>query len=159
MKRTTAFMSVLLLAACGSPTPTAAPTTAPASTAPASTVCAAGVRTDPLPEWARAGFSGDSHPPYVLGARGDIAAILFGYPLAAPPRPDRSNKILWVSRLPLQPGSPLKIKARMAGAGEPVLREVQPGPSIVDLPAAGCWHLYLSWSEHTDEIDLGYMAH
>ncbi|MDM4780918.1 MULTISPECIES: hypothetical protein [unclassified Micromonospora] len=31
-----------------------------------------------------------------------------------------------------------------------------PGPSIVDLPAAGCWRLRLDWSGRTDMIDLVY---
>jgi hypothetical protein len=31
-------------------------------------------------------------------------------------------------------------------------------PSIIDLPAPGCWTLHLSWSGHTDEIQLRYVA-
>jgi hypothetical protein len=31
-----------------------------------------------------------------------------------------------------------------------------PGPSIVDLPQAGCWTLSLRWGEFRDTIDLGY---
>ena len=50
------------------------------------------------PTWARAGFS-DDRPvmPYALGASDRIAAIVFGYPLLAPPGKTRNNKILWVS--------------------------------------------------------------
>jgi len=33
-----------------------------------------------------------------------------------------------------------------------------PGPSIIDLPAPGCWTLHLSWSAHTDELKLHYAA-
>jgi hypothetical protein len=33
-----------------------------------------------------------------------------------------------------------------------------PGPSIIDLPAPGCWTLRLSWSGHTDELRLRYVA-
>jgi len=29
-----------------------------------------------------------------------------------------------------------------------------PGPSIVDMPMPGCWHLSLAWGTHTDGIDL-----
>jgi hypothetical protein len=98
----------------------------------------------PLPTWARAGFSHPAAPqPHVLGIDGDIVAILWAVrdPLHAPPLADRANKILWVSRLPVQPLSPLKIRATLAGTRLRVSREVigGPGPSYVDLPAAGCW--------------------
>jgi hypothetical protein len=33
-----------------------------------------------------------------------------------------------------------------------------PGPSIIDLPAPGCWTLHLSWSGHTDKLKLHYVA-
>ena len=33
-----------------------------------------------------------------------------------------------------------------------------PGPSIVDMPQAGCWHLDLSWGGRTDSIDLEWVA-
>jgi hypothetical protein len=33
-----------------------------------------------------------------------------------------------------------------------------PGPSIIDLPAPGCWTFHLSWSGHTDELQLRYVA-
>jgi len=31
-------------------------------------------------------------------------------------------------------------------------------PSIINLPAPGCWTLHLSWSGHTDELKLRYVA-
>jgi hypothetical protein len=31
-----------------------------------------------------------------------------------------------------------------------------PGPSIVNLPQAGCWRLTLAWSGQTDTLDLAY---
>ncbi|BCB88463.1 hypothetical protein Psuf_057760 [Phytohabitans suffuscus] len=112
-----------------------------------------------LPEWARTGFS-DPEPsmPYVLGDHGDIVAIIFGYPLHAPTLPERANKILWVSRVAQEAASPLVIDASLAGQGTPVTREVSggAGPSLVDLPAAGCWHLQLRWSGHTDTMRLTY---
>ena len=45
--------------------------------------------------------------------------------------------------------------------GKPVSRTVAggPGPSIIDLPAAGCWRMALTWSGHSDSIDLRYAAH
>ncbi|MDQ7909571.1 hypothetical protein RB614_34130 [Phytohabitans sp. ZYX-F-186] len=159
MRRIAAAAALLLLAACDSAGPAApAVVESPAPSATAAS-CAAGVPSRVLPEWARTGFS-DPNPamPYVLGDRGDIVAIVFGYPLRAPSQPDRSNKILWVSRVSQEPASPLVIDARLDGGGDPVTREVSggAGPSIVDLPAAGCWHLQLTWSGHTDTLRLTY---
>ncbi|MFC0528917.1 hypothetical protein [Phytohabitans kaempferiae] len=166
MRRIAALAALLVLAACdGGGEPAArpaqpAPATPPAGTSiPADAGCVADVPVRVLPEWARVGFS-DATPrmPYVLGSRGDIAAIIFGYPLHQPPLPDRNNKILWVSRVPLESGSPLVIEARLGGAGEVTRHEVTggPGPSSIDLPAAGCWHLDLTWSGHTDSMRLTY---
>jgi hypothetical protein len=62
------------------------------------------------------------------------------------------------------PGSDLRISAqRIAGAtpvGARVLRRVMggPGPSIIDLLAAGCWRLTLRWSRAVDTLDLRYVA-
>ena len=111
-----------------------------------------------LPEWARTGFS-DPEPkmPHVLGRDHRIVAVLFGDPLVAPPARDRANKILWVSRDPLQPLSDLRIRA--SDGSRTVSRVVQggPGPSLIDLPA-GCWHLSLSWSGRSDSLDLRYAS-
>jgi hypothetical protein len=111
------------------------------------------------PGTGRGGRFSDKEPrmPYVLGEHGDIIAILFGNPLASPPRKDMSNKILWVSRPLLTTSSPLTIKASLPG-GTIFTTQVPggPGPSIIDLPKAGCWHLTLTWSQHTDTMDLLY---
>ncbi len=134
------------------PRPGTSSTAAPAS-------CTGSVTTGPLPEWARAGFTPPDQPaPYVLGANGDILGVLFGLPLTAPPRPDLSNKILWVSRVDVTSGS-LKIRARLAGSGLSVEREVEggPGPSIIDMPRAGCWSFSLSWSGHHDRLSVRYV--
>jgi hypothetical protein len=44
--------------------------------------------------------------------------------------------------------------------GTPVSRTVTggPGPSIIDLPASGCWRLMLRWSGRVDSLDLDYAA-
>ena len=88
---------------------------APASSpAPA---CHSVVHHGVLPTWARTGFS-DPRPrlPHVLGRSGEIAALVFGYPLRSPPLKDRGNKILWVSRRAVKPLSDLRIHAqRMDG--------------------------------------------
>lgn len=111
----------------------------------------------PLPEWARAGFSGDSSMPHVMGERGEIVAALFGHPLTVSRPEGPSNKILWVSRVPYPTGD-LVIQAKLDGTEVTESRKVQggPGPSIIDLPRPGCWHLTLTWPEHTDTMGLVY---
>src|SRR3954466_4554126 len=129
MRRWPVLCLLLLLAGCGGKS---------------SSPCGAIDRGE-LPSWATAGFS-DAHPsaPHVLGQDGRITAILFGDPLVSPPGAKRSNKILWVTRTPLNASVPLKIHA--VDGSRTVDRVVQegPGPSIVDLPA-GCWRMQLSW--------------
>ena len=100
--------------------------------------------------------------PHVLGAAGNIVAILWADrdALHSPPLPDRSNKILWVSKIPLSAPDALMIRATLAGSTRVVSTSVPggPGPSIVDLPAPGCWTLHLSWSGHEDELRLRYVS-
>jgi hypothetical protein len=138
-----------------------APASAPASTR----ACHSAMRHGVLPTWARTGFS-DPRPrmPHVLGRSGEIAAVVFGYPLLSPPAKNRANKILWVSRRPIKPPDELRIRAqRMRGdepVGEHVVRVIQggPGPSYLNLPARGCWRLSLQWSGRSDELDLDYLS-
>jgi hypothetical protein len=127
--------------------------------------CSSAVRMGPLPLWARGGF----HPPtqripHVLGRSGRIVAILFSYPLSAsPPARHPANKILWVSRNPVNSFTNLRISAqRMKGTrplGKPVQRILKggPGPSYFDLPT-GCWRLSLRWAGHSDGLDLQYRS-
>jgi len=140
---------------------------APASTAQAgavtSDVCARQPPVSPLPVWARSGFSpADLAMPHVMGEAGTIVAILWATrdALHSPPLHDRSNKILWVSRVPLVAPDPLIIRATLAGSTRTATVSVPggPGPSIIDLPAPGCWTFHLSWSGHTDELKLRYAA-
>ena len=136
---------------------------APATAAGSTPACHSAVRHGVLPTWARAGFS-DPRPrmPHVIGRSGDIAAVVFGYPLLSPPARTRANKVLWVSRVPLKRGSDLRIRAqRMRGTravGRHVVRVIRggPGPSYVNLPAPGCWRLTLRWSGRSDELDLQF---
>jgi hypothetical protein len=126
---------------------------------PASPTCSAKVLTGVLPTWARDGFS-DPEPavPHVLSTKGNMTAILFGATLHSPPSKDVNNKILWVTR-PIQGGSgTLFIDAVRAGTTTHVRREVPggPGPSTIDLPQPGCWHLKLHWGTQHDTIDLVY---
>jgi hypothetical protein len=168
----TVLVALLTLSACGanhatksataasSPSQAAAP---PSQAASGPSACATKIPVHLLPTWARTGFSDPRpHMPFVLGAKGEIGAIVWGNPLLAPPAKDRSNKILWVSHAPLPlGGGDLRIRAQQMdggrAVGSPLTRSVMggPGPSIIDLPA-GCWHLTLSWSGHTDTMDLRY---
>jgi hypothetical protein len=89
-------------------------------------------------------------------------AIVFGNPLRSPPARDRNNKILWVARTPPFRSSTLYVRGqRMSGArriGAPISRRVArgPGPSIIDVPAPGCWRFTLTWYGHSDTLDLRY---
>jgi hypothetical protein len=122
------------------------------------TGCADAVRRAPLPTWAREGFN----PPgqttiHVEGVRGDLVGVLFGYPLTSPPPHDRQNKILWVSRVGSD-GGPLTIRAHLMGSDLTAVRHLHggPGPSVVDMPAPGCWEFDLAWSESTDQVYVRY---
>jgi hypothetical protein len=98
--------------------------------------------------------------PHVLGAQGDIVAILWARrdALHAPPLTHQANKILWVSRPAVQPSAPLRIQATLNGTDRTAARDVPDGPAYVNLPAAGCWTLNLSWSGHRDRVELRYVA-
>jgi hypothetical protein len=168
-------VAALLVTACTGNSHPPAPiqaSTARAGTARASTTqagavtsngCAGQPPVSPLPVWARSGFSPPDRPmPHVMGEAGNIVAVLWANrdALHSPSLPDRSNKILWVSRIPLVALSPLVIRATLAGGTRAVTVSVPggPGPSIIDLPAPGCWTLHLSWSGHTDELKLRYVT-
>ena len=138
---------------------------AAASTEPSPTACQGHVPPRVLPVWARAGFSSPKpRMPYVLGEAGQIAAIQWADPLVSPPSARYRNKVLWVSRRASVPGSDLQISAqKLVGntvAGPPVHRTVTggPGPSIINLPSAGCWQLKLHWSGRSDTVDLRYVT-
>ena len=87
---------------------------------------------------------------------------MWGHPLTAPPRKRIANKILWVSRPAVDRTSDLRISAqrmyRTRRIGRPVHRHVAggPGPSIIDVPRAGCYRMTLRWSGHVDRMDVRY---
>ncbi|MDO3702754.1 hypothetical protein Q3W71_13860 [Micromonospora sp. C28SCA-DRY-2] len=160
---------VVLLAACTptdrSATPAGAPATSAPSSAATATGCGSRVETGLLPDWADAGFHGEPRIAHVFGAKGEIVAVLFGHPLRQPRTDGSNNKILWVSRPAVASPDPtssptLAITATLHGTDTRVTREVTggPGPSIIDMPRAGCWHLELRWSGRTDTMDLVYAA-
>lgn len=117
--------------------------------------CAATVQKAPLPEWARAGFTGDASMPHVLGDSGEIVAAIFGDPLTASRSDGMNNKILWVSKAAHPPGD-LVIEATLDRTVETRHVPGGPGPSIIDLPSPGCWRLTLTWPEHRDTMALRY---
>jgi len=140
----------------GRPSPAPSPTAAP----DLEDACSYKLTTTALPVWARYGF----RPPYtgwpfVVSKRGDMVAVLFGYPMMEPrdePK-DGNNKILWVSKT----GLSMTVDAQLVGTSQIVhLGDVPVGPSIVDMPTAGCWHMTLHLSgdqgQWTDTLDVVY---
>jgi hypothetical protein len=111
-----------------------------------------------LPTWARAGWS----PPtqlvaHLVGTDQAIVAVPFGWPLRDPAHQpsDHANKILWI---PKAGGGPLHIVATEQATGDTVIKELPdgPGPSIVDMPRAGCWRFALKWGKQRDEMFIRY---
>jgi hypothetical protein len=154
---------ILLVAACtGSSRPSAGVSGGAVASA-ASDGCGGQLPVSPLPVWARAGFNPpDQAMPHVMGEAGNIVAIMWATrdALHSPPLPDVGNKILWVSRIPFVAPEPLVIRATLAGSTRTATVSVAggPGPSTIDLPAPGCWTLHLSWSGHSDELRLRWVA-
>jgi hypothetical protein len=146
----------MLYAPLGPHTSAAAESAAPGS-------CQTHVIDGVIPSWARAGFSSAAPSMhYELGAHGLIAALLWAYPLLSPPPLTHNNKILWVSKVS-DDGSPMRMTAQRvnatAAAGPVVHRQMVggPGPSIINLPTAGCWRVELQWSGHHDTVELEYL--
>lgn len=131
---------------------------APGTAAPAPSACSPLLTTAP-PVWARAGFSGNGYPPFAYSTGGHLVAIVFGDPLVAPPATSHNNKILWVTKQPSLNGN-LVITGHLEGTDRSVTIDTgaAPGPSIVDMPTAGCWQLDLSWGGNTDSINLRWAA-
>lgn len=117
--------------------------------------CAGTVSSTALPTWARAGFSPPGQPtPHVLSKHGQIIAVLF-VPLRVHQAAGTHNKVLWVARSGY---GPLHIHAQLEGTSRTATRQLPngPGPSYVNMPAAGCWRMQLTWDGHRDTIALHY---
>ena len=122
------------------------------------------------PTWTASAF-GSSSPgfanvlPYAVAEHGNAAGFIFGYPLRAGAPSNRRNKILWIVRLPRN-GSELTIRGTPLDGVRPVITVSSPAnsspgeiyPSIVNVPAAGCWRMTLHWAGHTDALDLAYLS-
>ena len=126
------------------------PETSPAG--PAEPSACTPLRTDKPPVWARGGFTGQGYPPYATSSSGDVVAIVFGNPLSAPPSEQHANKILWVVRGGAT--THIRVVARLEGSGRSTRMRVPAGPSIVDMPSAGCWKLSLHLGDRQDSINL-----
>jgi len=125
------------------------------SSPPASgSACDGNVTTAALPGWAQAGFSPDGlHTPHVVGAHGDIIAVLF-IDLRVHQPAGTYNKVLWIAR---DGFGPLHIRAQLEGTSRTVTTDLpDAGPSYVDMPAAGCWLMDLTWSGQHDTLALRY---
>ena len=117
--------------------------------------CSGNVTTAALPSWARAGFSpAGLHTPHVISEHGQIIAVLFVALHVRQPA-GTHNKVLWVARSGY---GPLNIRAQLEGTSRTITRDLPngPGPSYVNMPAAGCWQMNLTWSGHHDTIALQY---
>ncbi|MDP9075079.1 MAG: hypothetical protein M3N98_13130 [Actinomycetota bacterium] len=94
-----------------------------------------------------------------------MAGFLFGPSLRAGHPTNPTNKILWVVREPRN-GQPLHVTAApdmstTATVTYDFPANSSPGeiyPSIVDVPAPGCWRFTLTWSGHLAELSLRYKA-
>jgi hypothetical protein len=151
-------------AGAAAPAPRPAPAVTGAATSPTALAatpdakCAYAPSKGALPTWARSGFSPpyDSWP-YVTSKSGHIVGVLFGDPLHAgtPAATQAQNKILWVAREPAV--GPMTIDAELVGSTERVdLGPVPIGPSYVNVPQAGCWHLTLHLASGDDSVDIVY---
>jgi hypothetical protein len=126
-----------------------------ANTPAGGSACAGNVSTALLPSWARTGFTrAGLHTPHVVSDRGQIIGVLFGELRVHQPA-GTHNKILWIAKGGY---GPLHIRARLEGTSRTVTRDLPngPGPSYVNMPAAGCWQMQLTWSGYDDTIAFRY---
>jgi hypothetical protein len=161
-------LAVLTTGSCsGSGSPSAESPTPSEATSPVELSCTGSVTTGPLPTWAQGGFEPPDQPvPHVIGQGGDIVGVVFGEPLHSPAVPDLGNKVLWVPRPDATAdagdswGTELTIDARLNGVGTTATVTLAggPGPSTLDMPAAGCWTMTLHWSGRSDTVALPYLA-
>jgi len=112
--------------------------------------CAGTVLTDAQPpKWAQGGWTRANGPwpvPWAFGTPDDAVAYLFATQLVAgnSPRADGSNnKVLWeVKDSPS--GANVVVEGSPLGQSQPVVT-IAGGPSITDVPTAGCWTFRLHW--------------
>lgn len=124
--------------------------------------CPRTLTAGPLPTWAQGGFTPPDQSVYqVRGVDGSILGVVFEGPSGDPSAKDHAKKILWVPS-PLSGSAPsptdpdLKIHATLNGSDVAIDRVISggPGPSILEVPTAGCWTVILKWSGRTDSLAL-----
>jgi hypothetical protein len=155
--RLAALLLLLILAAACKASPTSP---AQVQLSPKATVhtfnggCAGTVLTDAEPPfWAQSGWTnpkGTPWPvPWAFGTDGTTVAYLFATQLVAgsSPRVDSSqNKVLWEAK-DSPSGASVLVEGHPLGASQPVVT-IPGGPSITDVPTAGCWTFRLSWNSN-----------
>jgi len=153
MTRTIAGLAIAVLLAAGACSPAQSAHLPPSPTATHTFAggCAGTVLTDAEPPvWAQGGWNVvKGQPwsvPWAMGTGGQAVAYLFARQLVAgsSPRVDgTNNKVLWVAK-----GNPSNFVVQAIPPGETQATvTVNGGPSIVDVPAAGCWKFRLSWGQ------------
>ncbi len=148
--------TALLLLACGCTTsPTTAAQVQPSPKAAVHTFnggCAGTVLTDAEPPlWAQGGWTKLTPwpVPWAFGTENTTVAYLFATQLVAgnSPRVDGSqNKVLWEAK-DSPSGANVLVEAHPLGESQPVVT-IPGGPSITDVPTAGCWTFRLSWNSN-----------
>jgi hypothetical protein len=134
------------------------PPAGPGTAAPAT--CAVPSADVELPSW-----TDSANPPQgvprLISPDGNVVAVVWSK-LVAGERDDEQNKILWIMRQP-RGGQALQITATLPESVTTVTADrpadSSPGeiyPSVVDVPAPGCWHFALDWNGHHSEINLAY---
>jgi hypothetical protein len=121
------------------------------------------VQSGPLPDWTRS--ASVSGLPHVRSHEGNLVGVLFASPLVAPPRAGGpNNKILWISKVP-RDGARLTLTLTPLAGGASVTTTEPAGsspgeiyPSIVDVPAAGCWRVDATWGSNRATLELTYQA-
>jgi hypothetical protein len=118
------------------------------------------VQDPPKPAWAPTG----PDTRWVVDDQGTIAGFLFADPLRAGHPGDPANKVLWIVN-GVRDGSPLEIDLHPVGASSPSVTDSFPAdsspgeiyPSIVEVPAPGCWRATLRWNGRTAQLDLRFI--
>ena len=143
---------LLIAAGCTGSPPTQVQTRPTAAVHTFAGGCEGTVLTDAEPPlWAQGGWSvarGTPWPvPWAFGTNGTAVAYVFATQLVAGPSPrvdGSQNKVLWLPK-DHPSGEGVGVEARPLGQSQPVVT-MAGGPSITDVPTAGCWTFRLSWN-------------
>lgn len=148
-----------LIAGCSQSPPRGSPLAAQPSTTKARECASSKVSTTAQPAWTLS--AGSLGAPIAVSDQNNAAAFHFGSLRAGHPT-NPTNKILWVVREPRN-GQTLHVAA-VDGSTTPTVTYTFPAnsspgeiyPSIVDVPASGCWRFSLQWNGHHADLSLPY---